>query len=208
MLEELERQQDDRRVCRMVGPSEMAAFARQKGLDDREISEVLRLTGQPGSNELLDGPFTRKTEIFPPHGFPSGRFSDGSWPVFNSAASRTTAEMEAAYHRVKALAAKTSSGVVYCVMLECDFNGTVIDLRSEATRWPEIISDATINSTCQQLGREGHEEVDAFLAPSVRDKGGTTVPVFRRASLSNGATNGRTKITYVHDTGTVLIEGA
>ena len=74
----------------------------------------------------------------------------------------------------------------YFQMIKCNYDGATIDLRGKEQQHPDLTSRTNAGYPfCQALGLEAvGRGVDGFLAPSARREGGTCVPVFKRAALS------------------------
>jgi hypothetical protein len=153
----------------------------------------------------LDGPFQPKLELQNKFGKAS-RFSNGEWPVFYGAIGQKTAEEESkqAYARKAAGDAKAKRPVHYSIV-RCKFSGEIVDLQPKLREWPELISDCY--TFCNRLGREANEDggIGAFLSPSARHTGGTTVPAFTRGTLSDPVIESVATLTF--DAGNVGIEG-
>ena len=205
MLEDLSRSVHRQIVYRLVGDSELSAFARSLGLDSEQVRETLSFMGQSDRDDLLNGPFTPKPQLFAPHGFPKGRYSDGTWAVFYSASERATALAEVRYHSQVKFATAAGDALVQFSALECTFAGQAIDIRGKKDEWPDLVSSTTINSFCHGLAREGRGLADAFLAPSARAGDGTTLPIFKRPSLSQARTAGHVTFRYDYATRTLQL---
>lgn len=161
----------------------------RRGLDSEATEEMLAFLASAGSSvspdELLSGPLCQKPQLDAKY-VDSTRFSDGSWRVFYSAIEQNTAEREAThYHVRRALGDPSKRRTVYFSYFNCRFQGGARDLRPRLGEWPLLVHDSDL-SFCQDLGREAVEMgIDGFFAPSARQEGGTTVPVFKRAALSD-----------------------
>lgn len=174
-------------VRRYHVPRRDLAALRDTGIDPDGVREMLDLLSHDRSPgilaEMIAGSFQPWNSVGPPHGSPT-RFSDGTWPVCYTALDDRTACEEIVYHRRRALfdRSETPRTAYYC-LIELDYEGSTIDLRELLERWPDLVH-LTDYSFCNQLGREAITRViDAFLAPSARHQSGTSVPVFRLASL-------------------------
>jgi hypothetical protein len=130
----------------------------------------------------MEGPFTRIPALNYQFGSAS-RFSNGNWPVFYTALSRTTAERETSHHYGRKAAGNEPGRPVHYSIVRCTFKGKVIDLRPKLPDWPDLVSDDY--TFCIDLGREAsQDELDGFFAPSARHLEGTTLPIFMSRSVS------------------------
>ena len=76
------------------------------------------------------------------------------------------------------------------------FTGLAKDLRPLATAWPKLTYTSDY-SFCNSLGVEAVElKLDALVVPSVRQLGGTNLPIFRRASAVFLSAEGELILTY------------
>lgn len=186
MLEGLRREQGRLPIFRLVSPDEMSAFASEKGLDERDIEEVIELFPEDVVARLIEAPFEPKPQLYGPRGFKSWRYSDGGWAVFYASTARGTSEWEIAYHRGRQPLAAGETRVLHYSAFRCYFVGSAIDLRPYVRprwhwpfwpRWPQLTSDDY--RFCQGLGGEAFRTgLGCFLAPSARAPGETTTPVF------------------------------
>jgi len=149
----------------------------------QEAIEFFRITDVDLPN-LLNGPFTRRTSATGKP-FSEGRFSNGDYAVFYSAHERDTAGHEYAHNAPKYFHASMGTDVQFRIhLIDCQFAGTASELRPLAAKFPELVADT--HDFCHEVGRAGvAAALDGFLATSVRNPGGTTVPVFSRAALSD-----------------------
>lgn len=165
-------------------PTDDSDFLAREGFDIESAREILEiLVGQREQTsliQLLDGPFKRKR---------SGRYSDGSFPVFYSALEPETAQREAFYwYGELAIGDGTKPRTWYYDHLQCRFAGLIKDLRGKKDEWPLMISSdrETAYPFCNRLGVEAvAEDLHGLYAPSARRDGGTCMPVFRRSALSD-----------------------
>ncbi len=195
LLDELSHTTDRQDVFRLVSLDEMGSYANEMGLDAQDVGEVVDLFQEEIIPALLSGPFRSKVFWLPPHGYASGRVSDGSWPVFYASVERETSEEEIAHNRADE-ASGTEFRVLHFTALRCTVAGTFVDLRPNLEVWPDLIAEDV--SFCQELGREASgTNVDAFYAPSARVDGGTNVPTFRQSAVSNGVIEGTTQFTLL-----------
>lgn len=183
LLEGLARQLGAVQVFRYANLFHYAATFAEMGLDVDDIETTLEfLGGEPTLDTLLDDPFRAKTVIEPRYS--AGRYSDGRWPVFYSSLERETARAEWSKHHLDLARGGDKSRLVYFSCFACAFDGTLIDLRPNAGAWSGLTAEEY--SICRTIAAEAKSAgVEAFLAPSARVVGGTTVPVFERESLSN-----------------------
>jgi hypothetical protein len=190
-------------VLRFANLSHVAVFATRKGLTIDEVADVIAFDRDDVVKELMQGPFERKPGLGNKFGLKS-RFSDGDWPVFYSAIGRETAQQESSHHYGRKAAGDASARrPVHYSVLRCMFDGEVIDLQPKLAGWPELVSDDY--AFCNGLGKEAHEmTLGAFLAPSARNPGGTTVPSFSTITLSNPVIEATVRLTY--DTAGTVVE--
>lgn len=186
----------------------ISELARRRNLDNEAVREMLEFLGPANgaAEELLNGPFEAKAHLNDK--WHASRFSDGNWPVFYGALDLETSEAEIVYHLEagQMQAALSAGGPVYFSQFHCTFDGRALDLRPKLTEWPWLVDSNTKNARCQALGREAHEkDIDGFLAPSVRNSGGTNVPVFAREMLSQVMIDGNASFSPDPTTGKVQI---
>lgn len=181
MIEGFKRQAVRYEVFRLGNPSHVDEFAKQKGLSVEDVREIVAFSGEELAEDLINGPFKSKPLLRPLN----LRYSDGRWSVFYSALERVTAEKEVMHHYAKDAAGHSASPRdVYYLEFACTFAGETIDLRPKLKEWPDLVSDDY--RFCQNIAEEAHNtDLDAFLAPSARKEGGTTVPVFFSRALSD-----------------------
>jgi RES domain len=203
MLETLPRVNVTQDVRRFANLSHLALLAVKKGLTIDEVTEVIAFNRDDVLKELMEGPFQRKPFFGNKFGLVS-RFSDGEWPVFYAAISRTTAENESAYHYGRKAAGDTAvRRVVYYSIVRLRFSGEVLDLEPKLPDWPELVSDDY--TFCNGLGKEAHEgALGGFHSPSARHTGGTTVPAFIAETLSGPIIEATAKLTF--DAGNTVVE--
>ena len=189
MLEELRAIEAEETVYRYAIQPKVVETLESMGLDPDEVEELVPLLGSVGltvsPEELLDAPFRPKAPLdtkFPER----TRYSDGSWRVFYGALEQDTSEKEVCHRYVKAAIGDPSKRrTAFYARFNCRFRGEAKDLRPKLDEWPLLVHDSDY-SFCQNLGREAVEmKIDGFFAPSARHAGGTTVPVFVRAALSD-----------------------
>ena len=194
MIEGMKRQSESCEVFRLGNLSNVAKFGEREGLNVEEVKEIAAFMGDEFVNELIDDPFKPKSLRGSKYQFGfATRFSDGSWPVFYATLEEATATIEVSHHYEKkskchyaANAAGQSANPrdVYYSLVHCKFSGETIDLRPKLVEWPNLVSDDY--RFCHGLGEEASKTMlDAFLGPSARNEGGTTVPVFRSDGLSD-----------------------
>lgn len=195
MLESLSKLPVARDVLRLANLTHVAAFAAKKGLTIDEVTDVIAFDRVNISQELIEGPFQRKTALQNRFGSVS-RFSTGEWPVFYAAVERETAEKESSHHYGRKAAGDASaSRPVHYSLVQCSFAGEVINLVPKRSDWPELVAEDY--TFCNELGREAHAmPLSAFFAPSARHSGGTTVPAFAANSISNPKIVGTVTLSY------------
>lgn len=101
----------------------------------------------------------------------------------------TTCKCEVEYHVSHQIAENESEAISnprYYHLIKCKFVGTTVDLRSQEIAHSELVSKTDSGYPfCQMLGLEAKElNIDGFFTLSARKTGGTCVPVFSRAALS------------------------
>jgi RES domain len=169
-------------VHRFANLEHIAQFAAKKGLTIEQVADVIAFDTDDITKQLMDGPFERKPSLGNKFGLLS-RFSNGDWPVFYAAIGRETAEKESSYHYGRKAAGDPASRPVCYSILRIQFSGSSIDLIPQLSEWPDLVSnDYTF---CNGLGQEAHDSaLDGFFSPSAQNEGGTTLPAFKRESLS------------------------
>ena len=160
-------------------------FIHKLGLDRESQYELMDLLESQNVSDsveaLLDGPFKPKTRL-EKTGYGISRFSDGSFPVFYCATEVRTAKAEVRHHRTKFVSDDLPTRYT---LFSCDFDGSVKDLRRKKAEWPGLTYDSDYKF-CNKLGAEAVKtSLDGLLTPSVRQVGGTNIPVFERSAISN-----------------------
>jgi hypothetical protein len=204
MLEILPRVSVTQDVHRFANLAYVALFAAKKGLTIDQVGDVIAFNRDDVTKELMEGPFRRKPFCQNKYGNVS-RFSDGEWPVLYGAIGQKTAEEESKHHYARKAAgdAEPKRPVHYSIV-RYKFSGKIIDLRPKLPEWPDLVSNCY--TFCNGLGKEAHHDggIGAFLSPSARHTGGTTVPAFIQATLSDPVIEAAAKLTF--DAGNVGIE--
>ena len=181
-------------------------FLRDQKMDPVQIAEMkgfLESRGMSDSLEdLIDGPFAPKPRLWK-SGYPSSRYSDGSFPVGYFSLEAETAEAEVRYRFCAEFAGKPAGPrTAWYSRFSCDFQGDVKDLRPMAARWPGLTHDSDY-AFCNRLGAEAVSTgLDALLTPSARRLDGTNVPVFDRRALNNPHEDSLVPVTYAVPSGT------
>ena len=204
MLEELPQASIAQKVHRFANISRLRQLAESKGLTIDQITDVIAFEREDVIKQLMDEPFQRKPFFGNKFGRQS-RFSDGDWPVFYTAIGPKTAQEESTYqYGRKAAGDGSARRPVHYSILRCEFSGSIIDLRPKLSDWPDLVSDDYM--FCIALGKEGNDlNVGGFFNPSARDKGGTTVPAFKRETLKGPIIEATAKLTFSEDTTVVEI---
>ena len=156
-------------------------FATTLGLNDQDLEEI----ASPN----------KQTSIAPKKQFRS-RFTNGEFKVFYTAFELKTAEAEIRHHLPARAAGNTRPTPYHYSGSRMVFTGLAKDLRPLASAWPKLIYTSDY-SFCNSLGVEAVElKLDALVVPSVRQLGGTNLPVFRRASAVFLSAEGELILTY------------
>jgi hypothetical protein len=204
MLETLPRVSVTQDVHRLANLDHVRSFAAKKGLTIDQVADVIAFHRDDVTKELLEGPFERKLALQNKYGKVS-RFSNGEWPVFYGAVGQKTAEEESKHHYARQAAgdAEAKRSVHYSIV-RYKFSGEIVDLRPKLSEWRDLISDCY--TFCNGLGKEAHHDggIGAFLSPSARHTGGTTVPAFIQGTVSDPVIEAAAKLTF--DAGNVAIE--
>jgi hypothetical protein len=204
MLEPLPRVRVTQDVHRFANLAHVALFAAKKGLAIDQVTDVIRFNRDDVTRDLMEGPFRPKLVFQNKYGDVS-RFSDGGWPVFYGAIGPKTAEEESKHHYArKAAGDAEAKRPVHYSIVRYKFSGVLIDLRPKLPEWRDLISDCY--AFCNGLGREAQEDggIGAFLSPSARHTGGTTVPAFIQGTLSDPMIESVTTLTF--DVGNIGVE--
>ena len=184
MLESIPAQTHVGSVFRMASYRDDTGFMQDEGYDEEsaaELTDLLRSCGLLDSlGELCEAPFRANSK----GRFPVTRFSDGSFPVFYCSTDEATAEAEVQHHFCARYSGKPSGRrVSWYQCFVCDFSGSVKDLQPQQAAWSELTHDSDYRF-CNQLGAEAKKTaLDGLLAPSVRRRGGTNLPVFERSAI-------------------------
>ena len=144
------------------------------------LNAEFSLLGPATLLELLRLPFERRP-------FRPARFSDGAHPVLYTALEWETAGQEYSYWAPTLYG--DGSGTPFRVrlhLISCHFEGATKDVRPVQADYPWLT--ASTYDECQKLGAAAKAEgLDGLLSPSARRSGGTTVPIFSQASVSQPA---------------------
>lgn len=188
MLNECERISRDNIVLKLASlpKSSIEEFLLERGLDPTSIADAkaaLALVGAPVTPEGV------VAYSFSKHGSPptfrTGRFGDGSHPVFYSALEMETCEAEVR-HRLKD--AKSAAPFDrYFQLIACSFSGVTVDLCGKEKDCPELVSKTEAGYPfCQALAVQARNSgIDGLHTPSARNTGGICTPIFSRSALAN-----------------------
>jgi hypothetical protein len=156
-----------------------------RGIDPASIADA------KAALALVRTPLTAKEAVdysFEKHGSPpmygTGRFGNGSTPVFYAALAEETCRAEVAHHLRDKIA--LASFPRFYHLLECDFAGIVVDLHGKEIEHPELISPTEDGYPfCQALANDARKAgAHSFHTPSARHAHGTCTPVFARSKLT------------------------
>jgi hypothetical protein len=203
MLESLPHEPLTQYIHRFANNMHVAVFASAKDFTIEEVAEIISFMREDLMSELMKAPFERKVN----NKFgPETRFSNGDWPVAYGALSRTTAGKEIAHHYGrKAAGNAAASRPVHYSIIRFSFSGEVKDLRPKLPEWAELTGEDY--KFCNGLGKEAHDAgLGAFLAPSARHEGGTTVPAFVQKTVSSPVIEATARLTYNGGTLTQIME--
>jgi hypothetical protein len=176
----------DETLFRLANPPRIRKSLMDIGATLEEAIETIDFIGGDNSNDaslMLNTPF-EETPTFRPR---PTRYSDGSWRVFYSALEVDTAEQERGYWCVQEIQTEPPAQRHFHYRhLRCRFRGEAFDVKAKLADWPFLIGDRSAYPQCQDVARSAIQaDADALIAPSARRAGGTTIPVFKRAALSN-----------------------
>ncbi len=165
----------------------------KKCIDDHDqiaLQEAMKFFELDDSDleKLLNEPFNPKT-IAGGKPFPESRFSNGDYAVFYSAQEQETAGEEYAHTAPTYVPESMRAVELRLHLITCRFSGIVKDMRPLSDAFPGLTADA--HDFCRELGREAvAQDQDGLFSRSVRHKGGTSVPVFKRRCLSEPQNSG------------------
>jgi hypothetical protein len=160
----------------------------------KEIEQVRKDVGEgPELVEALDflldpmpmvGPSLESLLTIPFKNPRATRFSDGSFGVLYTSRERDTASAEVANYLPEKFPTATGQEVrVRYNFISCRVRGTVKDLRPAVASNKWLVGDD--HSPCQAVGVEARSlQLEALLAQSARQSGGTNVPVFDEVAAS------------------------
>ena len=204
-LERIDKRRVRIRVYRLTSYKKDERFLSEQEYDVKDMEEIVELVSSHAQSDfarvLCDLPFERRRGRRRGR---SGRFSDGSFPVFYGALEASTADREILYWFSKGTAGRPKdSRTAYYFRLSCLFSGNGKDLRPMHKCWPQLTSDDY--EFCQKLGMEAAkvENLDGLLTPSAREVGGTNVPIFKRRAIGDASIETRVAITLNASTGMV-----
>jgi hypothetical protein len=201
-LPAIERSHVDWRPCVRIVPSRFPPvdlFERVAPPEDFEaLFEVEALTNDRLRDEVGDIALVAPEErVFGPgasyimapftHLVPGGgRFTDGSYGAYYTAAERATAVAETCYHRSRFLAATAEPPVeIEMRVLEARLEAELHELRGRAAELPHVYHPADYGAS-QALGRSLRAAGSAGIVyDSVRRAGGTCAAVFSPRALSD-----------------------
>ena len=194
MFEDVEARETEEAVLRLASTvhESVATALLRHGIDPGNIEATLAALDGVGipltAQEAVDMAFVPRGDK--PTPFPIGRFGDGSMGVYYSALGEATCQRELAFHLHAAFLQVEDSlrgQPRYYSLVACLFSGAAKDFRGVESIYPDLVSESTSGYPfCQSLGRLAvKENIDGFLTASARSSGGTCVPVFARAALSD-----------------------
>jgi RES domain len=186
MLADVNRARIDEALFRLANPPRIRKSLMDAGATLEEAIETIDFLGGDNSNDavlMLNTPF----ELNPSYRPNPTRFSDGTWRVFYSALEVDTAEQERGYWCVREIQSDPPAQRHFHYReLRCRLQGEAFDVKAKLADWPFLVGDHSAYPECQSVARTAIEaDADALIAPSARRDGGTTIPVFKRAGLSN-----------------------
>jgi RES domain len=186
MLTGVNRASLDERLFRLANPRRIRKSLMDTGATLEEAIETIDFIGGDNSNDavlMLNTPFEQNPSYRPG----PTRFSDGTWRVFYSALEVETAEAERGYWCLREIQSDPPAQRHFHYReLRCRLQGEAFDVKAKLADWPFLIGDHPAYPQCQNVARAAvQENADALIAPSARKDGGTTIPVFKRAALSN-----------------------
>jgi len=188
-------QQRDLQVLRLASlTGNLTARLAARGIQIEGAAEVLNELQKVGAVVLREDlvktafrPRTGKT-----HPFPSGRFSDGSRPVFYSALSRETCEAEVVNYKAAEVKSVVASGIstgIKYMLFSISCRGRITSL----IPWVRSVAALTGKTSasypaCRQIADDAIAMgAQALETPSARREGGTCVPVFEEQTLGTPA---------------------
>jgi hypothetical protein len=186
MLADVNRASLDETLFRLANPPRIRKSLVDVGATLEEAIETIDFIGGDSSNDavlMLNGPFEQNPSYSPR----PTRFSDGTWRVFYSALEVDTAEEERGYWCIQEIQSDPPvQRHFHYRELRCRLQGEAFDVKAKLADWPFLVGDRSAYPQCQNVARSAIQaDADALLAPSARRVGGTTIPVFKRAALSN-----------------------
>ena len=196
MLESLAQSAIDEIAFRIANPRQYSEAIAELGANLQDIVETVDFVGGFGQSEainMLDSPFVKDPSFAPK----PTRYSDGSWRVFYSAIEQETAQEEWAYWCKRRLLPNSCPQKFHYRELRCRVSGPGYDLRPRHPEWSFLTGDEYCYPQCQAVAKEamGANAV-AMLCPSARRGGGTTLPAFARAALSDPVILGSVTIEF------------
>ena len=188
MLESIPTSTEQAELIRLAVHPKSSDFFQEQGLDERSIGETLQLLGSRNTpiqlKDIVDRTFKPKPRLAKTRY--ATRFSDGSFPVLYGSTDTATAATEVKHWFSKQVSGKPAHArTAFYVRFAYRFDGDVKDLRAKQTEWLDLRHDYDYQF-CNRLGAEAVAAgLDGLLAPSVRNVGGTNLPVFARQAVSN-----------------------
>ena len=211
MLEEVPERTEQIELIRLAVLANFSEFSHEQGLNEKGVDEARQFLDSRGvktrPKDIVDSTFKPKPQLAKTRY--ATRFSDGSFPVLYGALEAHTAEAETQYWFSKRFVGKpTHARMTWYMRFTYHFNGIVKDLRPKQTEWPNLTHDNDYQF-CNRLGTEAvATDLDGLLAPSVRNEGGTNLPVFARQAVNSFSEGEFIAITYHPKTGEMSLHEA
>lgn len=193
MLNDCPIEETQRAVLKLAATHEASLTTKllRRGIAPQNIKEtVSALTSSEmplSAQDVVDEAFRAQKRGRLP--YRTGRFSDGTIGVYYSAIDKETCERERAFHlesEIAEIRESASQHPRYYNLVSCRYSGITADLRGQEDTHIDLVSQTEQGYPfCQQVGLQAKElNIDGFLAPSARNRGGTCVPIFKRSAIS------------------------
>lgn len=193
MIAEAAQQEMSEPVLRLAAllPATVESVLVKRGIDPDSLDEVkaaIASVGAPFTPEDAVEYAFKGANTNPPHTV--GRFGNGHYPVYYSALEEETCLAEVRYHKSLAFERQLSGQLPYpryYQIIACDFSGSAMMLVGFEQQHPELVSPTEAGYPfCQNVAQWSMAQgASALHTASARRTGGTCVPVFSRACLTN-----------------------
>lgn len=196
MIDGAEQAQLDERVYKLASilTSSVESTLLRRGIDPSGVAEAVKAIAAVNTpvdaEDALDIVFRPRPS---PPGYSTGRFGDGTQPVFYTAAEVETCVAEVSHHQKQSLSSSADPFPRYFNAIGCDYNGNTTLLVGCEIDYPDLVSPTDAGYPfCQAVARWARGEgSQALQTRSARRSEGVCMPIFERDCLTNPRSLGR-----------------